>query len=32
MNDQYGHSVGDLVLVEFAQFIKSNISSSDLIS
>ncbi len=32
VNDQYGHSVGDLVLVEFAQFIKSNISSSDLIS
>ncbi|MGE7608192.1 GGDEF domain-containing response regulator [Peribacillus frigoritolerans] len=32
VNDQYGHSVGDLVLVEFAQFIKSNIRSSDLIS
>lgn len=32
VNDQYGHSVGDLVLVEFAQYIKSNIRSSDLIS
>ncbi|MGG4268188.1 diguanylate cyclase [Peribacillus simplex] len=31
VNDLYGHSMGDLVLVEFAQFIKSNIRSSDLI-
>ncbi|MGE7878640.1 diguanylate cyclase [Peribacillus muralis] len=31
VNDQYGHAVGDYVLAEFAQFIKSNIRSSDLI-
>ncbi|MGE7906672.1 diguanylate cyclase [Peribacillus sp. NPDC094092] len=31
VNDRYGHSVGDFVLVEFARFIKNNIRSSDLI-
>ncbi|WP_236712634.1 diguanylate cyclase [Peribacillus muralis] len=31
VNDRFGHAVGDFVLVEFAQFIKSQIRSSDLI-
>ncbi|WP_340371498.1 diguanylate cyclase [Peribacillus sp. FSL E2-0218] len=31
VNDRYGHAVGDFVLAEFAQFIKSKIRSSDLI-
>lgn len=31
VNDTYGHAMGDVVLLEFAQFIKNNIRSSDLI-
>ena len=31
VNDSYGHAIGDVVLMEFAQFIKNNIRSSDLI-
>lgn len=32
VNDTYGHAMGDIVLIEFARFIKNNIRSSDLIS